>query len=45
MLGADINKAEGEYATYVNIGGNETGGPVGLEDRKVIFELAEVRIC
>ena len=33
MLGADINKAEGEYENYVNIYGNETGGPGGLQDR------------
>ena len=33
MLGADINKAEGDYENYVNINGNESGGPGGLQDR------------
>jgi formylglycine-generating enzyme required for sulfatase activity len=33
MLGADINKAEGDYENYINVNGNETGGPAGLQDR------------
>ena len=33
MLGADINNAEGNHENYININGNETGGPAGLQDR------------